>query len=137
MNTTSSESATAARRWFVEPTRSDVEFTVPNLWRLITVTGRFDRFDGTYTIGPGRREIELSIDADSLDTGRGARDRHLRSADFFHVTEHPSVHLKSTDIVDAGDGALKVVGELEAAGKTVPLVFEATVRALGDELELE
>jgi polyisoprenoid-binding protein YceI len=44
---------------------------------------------------------------------------------------------RSNSIVDAGDGTLHVNGELEAAGKTVPLNFDATVREIADELEIE
>jgi len=44
---------------------------------------------------------------------------------------------RSNSIVDAGDGTLHVSGELEAAGKTVPLNFDAAVREIGNELEIE
>jgi polyisoprenoid-binding protein YceI len=39
----------AIRRWTLDPARSAVEFKVRHFWGLITVTGDFDRFDGTYT----------------------------------------------------------------------------------------
>ena len=82
-------------------------------------------------------EIELTIDAASVDTGISARDRHLRSADFFDVDEHPQVRFTSTRVTGIGDGQVRVSGELEAAGTTVPLVFDASVRLIGGELELE
>jgi polyisoprenoid-binding protein YceI len=127
----------ATRQWTLDPARSTVEFKVRHFWGLITVTGHFDRFDGTYTVKPDSRQIELTIDADSLDTGRKPRDKHLREADFFHVAEHPQTRFHSNSVVDAGDGTLHVSGELEAAGKTVPLNFDAAVAEIGDELEIE
>jgi polyisoprenoid-binding protein YceI len=127
----------ATKRWTVDPARSSVEFRVSHFWGLITVAGHFDRFDGTYTDRSDSRQIELTIDADSVDTGRRQRDKHLRSADFFDVAAHPQTGFRSHSVVDAGDGTLRVSGELEAAGKTVPLDFDATVRAIGDELEIE
>jgi len=41
------------------------------------------------------------------------------------------------DVTDAGDGTLRLRGELEAAGSTVPLSLEAPVRELDGELEVE
>jgi polyisoprenoid-binding protein YceI len=62
------------------------------------VHGRFDRFDGSYEVGPSGTTIELTIDADSLDTGHATRDKHLRSTDFFHIVEHPQVRFTSTRV---------------------------------------
>ena len=103
----------------------------------MTVRGRFDRFDGSYEIGPSGTTIELTIDADSLDTGHATRDKHLRSTDFFHVVEHPQVRFTSTRVHHVTDEILHVVGHLEAAGTVVPLEFAATVRQLDDALEVE
>jgi polyisoprenoid-binding protein YceI len=103
----------------------------------MTVRGRFDRFDGAYEDGPDETKIELTIDADSLDTGNRTRDKHLRSTDFFDITEHPRVRFTSTHVHHVTSRILHVVGRLEAAGKVVPLEFAATVRQLGDALEVE
>ena len=43
----------------------------------------------------------------------------------------------STRVRDAGDGTLHVEGDLEAAGKVVPLEFDATVKQVDDGLEVE
>ncbi len=137
MTTTLTEqSAAAPTRWSVDD-ESFVEFAVKTFWGLTTVRGRFDRFDGTYEVGPGGMKIELTIDADSLDTGNGTRDKHLRSNDFFGVDEHPQVRFTSTRVLDTRDGKLHVEGDLDAAGKVVPLEFDATVAEAGDVLELE
>ena len=86
---------------------------------LIAVKGHFDRFAGSYTIAPDGGEIVLTIDADSLETGNATRDKHLRSAEFFDVAEHPETRFRSTSVTEGGDGNLRVSGELEAAGRTV------------------
>jgi NAD(P)-dependent dehydrogenase (short-subunit alcohol dehydrogenase family) len=41
--------------------------------RLMTVKGRFDRYDGTLQLNV-RPAVALAIDADSLDTKHGKRD---------------------------------------------------------------
>jgi polyisoprenoid-binding protein YceI len=138
MTATTTEQRTAApARWTVDEENTSVEFAVKTFWGASTVHGRFDRFDGSYVIGPEGTTIELTVDADSLDTANKTRDKHLRSADFFHVAEQPRVRFVSTRVYDAGDGMLHVVGRLEAAGKVVPLEFPATVRPVGDGFEVE
>jgi polyisoprenoid-binding protein YceI len=138
MTATTIEQRTAGpARWTVDPENSSVEFAVKTFWGVSTVRGRFDRFDGSYVIGPEGTTIELTVDADSLDTANKTRDKHLRSADFFHVAEQPRVRFVSTRVHDAGDGMLHVVGHLEAAGRVVPLEFPATVRPVGDGFEVE
>jgi len=124
--------------WTVDPDATSVEFAVKTFWGLKTVHGRFDRFDGWYEAGPDGTTIELTIDADSLDTGHATRDKHLRSTDFFHVADHPQVRFKSTRVHHVTGEILHVVGHLEAAGEVVVLEFPATVRSLDDgALEFE
>jgi polyisoprenoid-binding protein YceI len=65
------------------------------------------------------------------------RDRHLRGEDFFHVERHPHVRFTATSVADAAPGVLRIAGELEAAGKKVPVALDAAVREIGDGLELE
>jgi len=128
----------APERWNVDTDASSVEFAVKTFWGLGTVRGRFDRFAGTYDVGPDGAEIALTIDVGSLDTGNRTRDKHLRSADFFHLAEHPQVRFTSTRVHSSLNGEIDIEGELEAAGKTVPLAFYATSRRVDDDtLELE
>ena len=124
-------------RWTLDPEKSSVEFAVKTFWGLGTVRGRFERFDGGYDPASDRQSIELTIDAGSLDTGLGKRDEHLRSADFFHIADHPRVRFRSTHVRNAGDGTLHIQGRLEAAGVVVPLDVDAAVRQVGEELEVE
>jgi polyisoprenoid-binding protein YceI len=135
MTATASEQATT--HWTVAPESSSVEFEVKTFWGLATVHGRFDRFTGSYETRPDGATIELIIDADSLDTGNGTRDEHLRSSGFFQIAEHPQVRFASTRVHEVGGGVLHVVGRLEAAGSSVLLEFPATVRHVGGGIEIE
>ena len=114
--------------WHLDPERSTVEFHVPNFYGLMTVSGSFASYEGTLDLP----NVELTIDAASLDTGNARRDKHLRSADFFDVEHHPQVRFTSSGVTADGEH-LKVRGQLEAAGERVPLELEATLR--GDEVE--
>jgi polyisoprenoid-binding protein YceI len=128
---------TAQMRWALDSDETFVEFAVKTFWGLLTVHGRFDRFDGSYEVGPDGTTIELTIDADSLDTGNATRDKHLRSTNFFHVAAHPQVRFTSTRVHHVTGEILHVVGRLEAAGNVVELEFPAFVRLIGDALEVE
>jgi polyisoprenoid-binding protein YceI len=121
--------------WEVDPTQTTVEFAVGTFWGLHTVHGRFESFTGSYDERP-HPAIELTIDADSLDTRNATRDKHLRAGGFFATDDHPQVRFTSTT-VDAAGGHIRVAGELEAAGKAVPLEFPATLKRVGGAWRME
>jgi polyisoprenoid-binding protein YceI len=127
----------ASRRWAVDPRRSTVEFRVPTFWGLSTVAGHFDHFEGPYrSDGDDVPAVDLTIDADSLDTGNETRAKHLRAERFFNVAEYPQVRFSST-LIHKRDRTLAMNGQLEAAGGSVPVALDATVREEGNELEIE
>jgi len=81
-----------AGRWLLDPQASRAEFRVRHFWNTITVRGWFERLEGEGTVGPdGTVTGQLVIDPASLTTKNKQRDRHLRSADFFDVQQHPRV----------------------------------------------
>jgi len=120
--------------WRIDPARSSVEFHVKTFWGLVTVKGRFERYQGTLDL---RRipAIELTIDATSLNTNNKLRDKHLRAADFFDVGNHPQVTFVSETVTLEGE-RLKVRGMLRAAGRGMRIDVDASLRQVGDELEL-
>lgn len=122
-------------RWRIDPARSHVEFHAPAFWGMMTVKGRFTRYHGTLDLG-ARPAIELTVEGDSIDTRNKRRDTHLRSPDFFDVDAHPYVRFVSDSAVLDGE-RLTVSGKLHARGSGMPLTLEATLRRVGDELELE
>ena len=121
--------------WRIDPTRSQVEFRTPTFWGMMTVKGRFERYDGTLDL---RQEpaIELTIEAASLNTNNNMRDKHLRSSDFFDVENHPQVRFVSDSATLDGE-RLTVSGRLYAAGTSVPLDVDARLRPADGELEVE
>ena len=121
--------------WRIDPACSSVEFRTPTLWGLATVDGRFERYDGSLDLQRSPA-IELVIDAGSLTTKNSFRDRHLRSADFLDVENHPEVRFVSDTATPDGD-TLKVRGRLYAAGKSIPLELDARLRRVGDEFEVD
>jgi polyisoprenoid-binding protein YceI len=80
--------------------------------------------------------VQLTIDAPSVDTNNARRDKHLRSADFFDVENHPEVRFISDQAALVGE-QLQISGRLEVAGRSIALDADATLRRDGDELEVD
>jgi polyisoprenoid-binding protein YceI len=95
LTTTGTAGSLASGPWILDPERSSLEFRVPLLYGKVgTVKGAFECFRGTLDL-EARPAIELSVAADSIDTGNRRRDEHLRSADFFDADAHPEVRFES------------------------------------------
>jgi polyisoprenoid-binding protein YceI len=125
----------ATGSWRLDPSHSSVEFHVRHFYGLITVKGHFERYQGVLALA-SEPAVELTIDADSLQTRNAKRDKHLRSADFFDVEHDPQVRFVSESAV-LENGRLKVRGQLHAAGKQVPLELDATLSDSDGEIEIE
>jgi polyisoprenoid-binding protein YceI len=121
---------TLAGQWSLVPGQSSVEFANRHFWNTITVRGRFERVSGEGTVAPdGTVTGQLVIDAASLTTGNKQRDKHLRSADFFAVAEHPRVVVSVRRATLSDATTLNVAGTLEAAGVAEPVSITAEVVA--------
>ena len=117
-----------AGRWVLDPRASRAEFGVRHFWGAVTVRGWFEGLEGEGAVGPdGKISGQLVIDAGSLNTKNKQRDRHLRSADFFGVPDHPRVVVTVSRAELTHGAQLAAEGELEAAGVREPLSFTAEV----------
>lgn len=114
-----------------------IERRVPRrrLWGLASLTGRFDEYEGKLDVS-ATPAIELTIDADSVQTGNRRRDRHLRSRDFLEAENHRTVRFRS-DSADLQGDVLKVRGRFSARGRSILLELGAHVRHVNGELEIE
>jgi polyisoprenoid-binding protein YceI len=93
---------------------------------VTTVRGAFKDFEGTAhvdTSDPANSKVELTIKADSIDTGVEDRNAHLRSADFFEVETHPEITFSSTHVERDGDD-WTITGDLTIKGSTKPITVE-------------
>lgn len=72
-----------AGTWTIDPSHSEVGFTVRHL--MTKVRGQFEKFEGKITTGEtlADTKAEATIDLNSVNTRDEQRDGHLRSGDFF------------------------------------------------------
>jgi polyisoprenoid-binding protein YceI len=118
---------TAVSTWNLDPAHSVAEFKVKHMM-ISNVKGQFAKVSGALTFDETdltKSYVEASIEAASINTREDQRDNHLKSADFFHVEQHPTLSFKSTRITQARDGELKVSGDLTIRGVTRTVVFTA------------
>lgn len=105
----------------MDPAHSEIGFKVRHLM-IAHVRGIFKTFDASiFTIGMDFRssEVDLWIDASTINTGDVKRDRHLKSRDFFDVKKYRQITFTSSTIVKADEGGHhELWGELTMKGIT-------------------
>jgi polyisoprenoid-binding protein YceI len=116
---------TSTTTWNIDPAHSTAEFKVKHMM-IAHVKGQFSKVAGVLIhdeSDPTKSRVEATIEAASIETREPQRDTHLKSADFFHVEKFPTLSFKSTDIKVAGDGELRVEGDLTIRGVTRKVTF--------------
>jgi polyisoprenoid-binding protein YceI len=98
--------------WHVDPKASTLTFSSRGMFGLVAVHGSFGAYEGELEIDGGDMRGELRIDAATLDTKNEKRDTHLRSADFFDVTVHPTVTFSLAQLVPSTGPTLELNGTL-------------------------
>src|ERR1700729_3747215 len=105
--------------WNIDPAHSTAQFTVRHLG-ISNVTGSFTKVTGAVALNDKditQSQVSASIDVNSVDTRVEARDKDLKSPNFFEVEKYPTIDFKSKKIVSNG-GRLQVIGDLTIHGTT-------------------
>lgn len=107
----------------LDPAHSSVGFVarhamvtkVRGTFRDVVGRGYFDAED------PSKSWLEVTIQADSIDTRNADRDAHLRSNDFFDMEKYPEIHYRSTSVERVDEDTYRVTGDLTVKGTTKPV----------------
>jgi len=114
------------KTWQIDPMHSASQFSVKHLG-ISTVRGQFMKTTGTVAYDPAdlsKTQIDVTIDASSVDTRVQMRDNDLRSPNFLDVQKYPTITFKSKKTESAGSGKLKVTGDLTIHGVTKEVVLD-------------
>jgi polyisoprenoid-binding protein YceI len=113
-----------AGTWTLDPTHSEVMFTVRHL-AISKVRGSFKKFDATVVTAenPADSTFTASIEVASIDTNNADRDGHLRTGDFFLTEEFPTIDFVSTGLDHDGEDFL-LTGDLTVRGVTKSVVIK-------------
>jgi polyisoprenoid-binding protein YceI len=122
-----------AQNYHATDAGSEVKFTIKNFG--LTVTGSFKGLQGAVIFDPantGASSVNVSVDAATVNTGNGSRDKHLKKDDYFDVVKYPKLSFVSTKITGK-PGAYSIQGNLTIKGisKSVSFPFTATAVAGG------
>jgi len=119
--------------WTVDASHAELGFAVRHLM-ISTVRGRFGAVTGSVVIDeqkPQDAKIDVTIDVSSIDTRQEMRDNHLRSADFFDVENHPTIHFVSKRVEGDVTSEFRVIGDLTIRGTTHEVKLDVTNEGRG------
>src|SRR5580698_8353214 len=112
--------------WQLDPPHSSAQFSVRHLG-VSTVRGAFTKVSGTVhydAANPGKASLQATIESASVDTRVEMRDNDLRSPRFLDAQKYPTITFQSKKVEAAGDGKLKVTGDLTIHGVTKEVVLD-------------
>jgi polyisoprenoid-binding protein YceI len=115
-----------ASEWSIDQVHSSIGFSVKHMM-VSTVRGSFGKYESKITFDPAKPnaiQAELTIEANSINTGVEKRDTHLKSADFFDVEKYPKITFKSKKIESLGNSRYRVTGDLTIKDVTKEIVLE-------------
>jgi polyisoprenoid-binding protein YceI len=121
--------ATAAAQavtWQIDPNHTAAQFSVRHLG-VSTVRGAFTKVSGTAQYDPSdpsKDSLEVTIDANSIDTRVQMRDNDLRSPRFLDVQKYPTITFRSKQAPAGGSGKLQITGDLTIKGVTKQVVLD-------------
>lgn len=123
-----------AATFALDPVHSSIVFSIGHLG-IARVHGKFTNPAGIYRLdfdNPSASMIEVSVKAESVNTGNQKRDDHLRSADFFNVEQFPSISFVGRSFEKTGADEMTVVGDLTLLAQTRPVEVHLTFLGEGD-----
>jgi polyisoprenoid-binding protein YceI len=100
----------------------------------VKIAGKFDKWDASLTFtSPDETTgvLEIKIQAASVDSGSGMKNRKLKGKDFFDVEQNPLITYKSTKIVRTGPHKFEVDGDFTIRGVSNPEKLWLTVTGQG------
>ncbi|HEY5892794.1 MAG TPA: YceI family protein [Chthoniobacterales bacterium] len=128
--------ALAADTYEFDPAHSTIGFRIRHLFS--DVSGRFNKFSGKIVYDetdPEKSSVDVTIQADSIDTANEKRDTHLKTPDFFDVAKYPELTFKGKKVEKKDAKTFVVTGELTIHGVTheVPVTVEFLGKGKGME----
>jgi polyisoprenoid-binding protein YceI len=111
--------------WTIDPNHSSVNFSIRHMG-VSTVHGALSGIKGTVTLDENNMansNVQATIDTTTLSTGVEARDKHLKSPDFFDVAQFPTITFKNAMVMKMG-GKLQLMGDLTLHGVTKNVTFD-------------
>lgn len=117
--------AAAAEPFAVDAMHSSVIFRIKHL-NVSYFYGRFNKVAGSFKLDGDASTLDITVDADSVDTNSADRDKHVKSQDFFSVKEFPSITFKSKSAKKVDGDKIEFTGDLTFRGVTKSVTVKVT-----------
>ena len=119
-----------AASWVSNKDHSEVLFHVPYM-TVSELSGRFGDYESRMEFDDKTsepRNIQVTIESASIDTGNKMRDGHLKGADFFESREYPQMIFIGKTVTKLATNSYKVLGTLKIKNvvKEVSIDFTTT-----------
>ena len=104
----------------ITPEDSKITFYVK---ASVALRGTFNKWDATMTFTSpevSTGDLDIKIQADSVNTGSGMKDGKLKSKDFFDVKQDPLITFHSNKFVQTGPDTFELQGDFTIRGVTKP-----------------
>lgn len=108
---------------------SSIGFRIKHMG-LAEVPGNFTDYTGTIVYDANdvtKSSVTFTAKVASVNTGVEARDKHLRTADFFEVEKYPEMTFKSTKIEKKGENQFVATGDFTLKGVTKQIALPFTI----------
>ncbi len=123
-----------AASYQIDADHTAVSFKIRHLFS--NVQGIFKQFEGSFEYEPGKPEqasAQAVIQTASINTNVEARDKHLRSEDFFDVEKFPAMTFKSTKFTEDSPESGKLEGALTIRGVEKPVTLDVQIHGAGKD----
>ena len=118
--------AAEVQNWEIDPAHTASQFSVRHMG-ISTVRGVFEKTSGTVLYDPAdltKTQVDVTIDATSVNTRVQMRDNDLRSPNFLDVAKYPTITFKSKRAEVEGSGKLRMIGDLTIHGVSKEVTLE-------------
>ena len=116
----------------IDPSHSNVGFAVRHMG-IATVRGSFKKFEGTVEAADDALTLSGTVEVATIDTGDENRDGHLQSPEFFDAAQFPQITFTSTGTEQAGEGQVKLTGDITIKGTTKPIELVGEIGENGED----
>ena len=110
--------------WTIDPAHSSTNFQIRHMG-VSNVHGSLGSIKGTVTYNEKditKSSVDATIDATTISTGVDARDKDLKSPNYFDIEKYPTITFKSTSITN--NGKLQLIGDLTLHGVTKSVTLD-------------
>jgi polyisoprenoid-binding protein YceI len=116
----------------LDPNHARVGFVARHLM-VSKVRGYFGEASATITVAedPLQSSVTATIQAASISTNQEQRDTHLKSADFLHVEQHPTLEYRSNGVKSIEGNQFVLTGELTIKDVTLPVELDVELEGVG------